>query len=761
METMSDPARCPLPPEPTTYVGRGAEIDAAARLLTRSPLVTLTGPGGVGKTRLALRVADRARAAFPDGAVFVGLAELREPELLVNTVADHLGLGSRSAKPPIELLVEQLAGSRLLLVLDNCEHLVQACAEVVHALLRSCPELAVLATSRQSLGVVGERVLPVGPLPVDGDAVALFTDRATAVVPSFTVDGGNRDDVVRLCRALEGLPLAIELAAVRLRSLSVRQLADRLDGRMTLLSDNRGRLPDRHGTIAALIGWSHELCTDRERLLWARASVFAGTFDLDAAELVCAGPGLAAADVLDVVDSLVDKSVLLRGEHAGTVRYRMLEMLRHHGEERARAAGEHDRLRRAHRDWCLGLTARFAEDWFGPRQPEWVERFRLEQPNLRAALDFCRADPAEAVVGLGMVHAVKELWVAHGLNTEGRIWLDKLSAVAPPDAPVRGSASWMYAFLALVQNDIPAYERALADAARSTDETTLAYVDHVHGYQALIDADFPTATDLFDAAAKSFTTLGDEGGRVWATLNHGLALMLDGHLDEGRRVLRESEAACAAHQEVFWRSWALWSRGAGEYVRGDLTTAADLIRELLRLQAHLTDRVLTAFSLTVLAGCATHLSDPRRAARLMGAASTVWRSVGASPTRYPSFTGPIERDTNLVIAAIGPEAAVAEFTAGAALSTREAVAHALDEHERATPPLAVLTPRETEIAALVAEGLTNRQIAERLVIAIRTADTHVEHILTKLDFNTRAQIAAWFVRSGHPGTRGPGAPPPR
>ncbi|GAB3484162.1 ATP-binding protein [Amycolatopsis cihanbeyliensis] len=757
----------PLPAERTTYVGRRTELIETRRLLGAASLVTLTGPGGVGKTRLALQAAAAARASFADDVVFVGLAELREPELLVNTVADHLGSGDRSARPPIDLLVEQLRARRLLLVLDNCEHLVEACARLVGTLLAGCPDLVVLATSRQSLGVAGERILPVSPLavPEPGESTAgleqyegvqLFVDRATAVVPSFAITEENAADVTRLCQALDGLPLAIELAAVRLRSLSVRQLADRLDNRFTLLTGGRRSGPSRHATFQALIDWSHELCTEQERLLWARTSVFSGTFGLDAAEEVCSAGGLDRHAVLDVLDGLLDKSILLRQERDDVVRYRMLEPVRQYGEDRLQAAGDLVRMRRRHRDWYLELARQFAAEWFGADQIAWITRLKQEHANLRGALDFCSTEPGEAAAGLDLVHGVKEYWVLRGLNTEGRMWLGKLLDVAPNDSPGRASGSWMYAFLALVQSDLPAFDTALARAADAAeelgDERSRAYVHHVRAYAALIDDQADTAADLFHQAAEEFRRQRDFGGLLWARYNHGLAISLAGDLERGRQVLRDCVAECVERGEVFWRSWALWSRSAAEYLRGDMEQAEQAGLELLRLQRRVDDRAIIAFSLTVMAGCATHRGDPRRAARLLGAATTVWQWLGASPTNYAAFVEPMERDIGLVTGELGAEEAAKEFATGAELSAEQAVRHALGEAQdgaEATvePPPDPLTKRETEIAELVTQGLTNRDIADRLVIARRTAETHVDHILGKLGFTSRAQIAAWFVES--------------
>ncbi|MGH3859994.1 ATP-binding protein [Actinokineospora sp.] len=752
-----------LPAEITTYVGRGTEIREVKRLLGVAPLVTLTGPGGVGKTRLALRVAAAVRPSFGDDVVFVGLAELHEPKLLVNTVVDRLGLGDRSTRAPIDLVVDHLRARRLLLVLDNCEHLVEASARLVEAILTSCPDVVVLATSRQSLGVAGEHVLPVQPLAVpepgesiaameNYDAVRLFLDRATAVVPSFTITEDDVEDVIRLCRALDGLPLAIELAAVRLRSLSARQLADRLNKRFTLLTQANRSAPSRHETLATLIDWSHQLCTEQERLLWARAAVFSGGFDLEAAETACCGDGLDRDDLLDVLDGLIDKSILLREEHHGQVRFRMLETVRQYGEDRLRANGDLDRMRRRHRDWCTGLTEQFSVDWFSPAQLDWIDRIDFEHANLRQALNYCIGNADEAVVGLRMATDVKEYWVMRGLLTEGRMWCARLIGVAPGDTEPRAAAGWVDAFLALIQGDIPAYEASLAEAAevadRIGDESARAYVDHIHAYHALMGNDGERAAELFHRASTAFQEMGDLSGELWSKFNYGLAVSLTGDLDTGRTVMRDCVERYTELGEVSWRCWALWSLSAAEYLAGEYGPALEAGLAVLRLQRRYGDRAVMAFALTVLAGCATHLGELRRAARLLGAATTVWQSVSASPTNYATFVEPMQRDIIVVTEGLGPEAAAAEFTTGANLPTDTAISYALREDvSRLAPetPEAPLTKREMEVAELVAKGMTNREIAKSLVISLRTAETHIDHIRTKLGFSNRTQIAAWVA----------------
>ena len=437
--------------EVTTWVGRGAELATARRLLVTNRVVTLTGTGGVGKTRLARRITTDLGRSFQDGVAFVELAELRNPELLATMVAAKLGLHDQSTRPPIDAIVDHLRDRRFLLVLDNCEHLAAACATFVETLVVSCPELTVLTTSRQPLELLGEHLLPVPPLSVPGEAelaspaeldryeaVRLFVDRATTVVPSFTVTEDNFRDIGRLCTDLEGLPLALELAAVRLRSLSVRQIADRLTHRLTLLTRSNRFAPSRQQTLRALIDWSYELCSPAEKLVWARASVFSGGFDLEAAEHVCAGPEVEPGTVVDVVHGLVSKSLLVAEDGTDVMRYRMLETLREYGRDRLGAG--RTRVARLHRDWYAGLTARFEAEWIGPDQVDWTRRVTEDHANIRVALDFCAAEPDEAVVGLRMANQLDVYWTVRGFLAEARIWLDKMLVNAPRNTP-----EWVFA----------------------------------------------------------------------------------------------------------------------------------------------------------------------------------------------------------------------------------------------------------------------------------------------------------------------------
>src|SRR5215469_16116684 len=402
-----------LPAELTSFVARRGELAEVRRLLAGSRLVTLTGPGGVGKTRLALRAAAGLARAFRDGVWLVRLDQLRDEALVAPAVAGALGLQDRAGYAPEAAVAEYLAGRQLLLVLDNCEHLVDATAELTDQLLRAAAGLRVLATSREALTIDGETVLPVPPLPVPPlpvpeagrrltvaelglfPAVQLFAERAAQVVQGFAVTEANVAAVAGICGRLEGMPLAIELAAARLPVLSVEQIEARLGDRLGLLTRGGRTRPVRQQTLRASIEWSWELCSQAEQLLWARLSVFAGGFELDAAQGICADHRLASDQVLDLLAALAGKSIVIAAQGKGVARYRLPETLREFGQERLQSSGEDTALRRRHRDWHERLARQVDTDWLSPRIAELTARLFRERVNVQAAQDFCQAEPGE------------------------------------------------------------------------------------------------------------------------------------------------------------------------------------------------------------------------------------------------------------------------------------------------------------------------------------------------------------------------------
>ncbi len=762
-----------LPVDMTSFVGRRREITLTKRLLAESRLVTLTGPGGVGKTRLALRVAANMRRSFRDRAWLVRLDDLRDPSLVADTVGEQLEVrGHHSVDHEVGDIVEHLRSREMLLVLDNCEHLVDEVARFVETLLQACPGVRVLATSRQSLGVAGESVLVVPPLQVPDlehlpppeayeqySSVRLFVDRAQAALPEFEADASNGAVLMRLCHHLDGNPLAIELAAVRLRSLSLEQLEERLAERYELLTGGPRGAPKRQQTLRALIDWSYDLCPEQDRLAWARMSVFSGSFDLEAAEHVTAGGSLRVQDVLGAVHSLVDQSILLREDESGVVRYRLLQAMREYGQERLAASGEAAFFQRRHREWYALLVERFATEWLGGDQPEWVQRLRLEQGNLRVAMSSATGSsatgPEDASIGLRMATQLDDYWSIRGFTSEARYWLDLALSVAPQDSQERTPALRVDGWFALLQGDTPAGERLLAQAGqlaeRYGDEIQKAYVGHALGMSAMFQGRLSEARALFEQNLAAFRASGELRGELFSLVTLGLVASRRNEGERALGLLSECVDRTTQRGEIFFRSYALWATAYIEALRDRLDEADRAAKDALRLQRRLDNKLAMALTIDTLAWIGQRRNNNERAARLFGVAHTMWNALNAAPEFYTAFQSTHDEHVEWARAALGEAAYQDAFERGMKLPTGMALDYALEvkRHAREAPRDNVtqmpLTRREREIAELVAQGRTNKEIAESLVIAQRTVEGHVQHILTKLDFSSRAQIASWVA----------------
>lgn len=764
---------CHLPVETTSFVDRRREQAEGRELLSRARLVTLTGPGGVGKTRLAARIAARLERAFPDGVRFVHLAGLRDPALVPLAVAGALGLHDHSAQPPLDALVEQVRDRRLLLVIDNCEHLLPACTDLAAALLRGTTGVRILATSRHRLGLTEEHLLDVRPLLVpdpDGGlsaagypALALFADRAAAVVPGFRLTADNRAAVARLCRRLDGLPLAIELAAVRMRVLSVEQLLARLDDRYRLLSTGSPAVLPRHQTLRAAVDWSHELCTEREQLVWARLSVAAGGFDLETAEAVCAdGERIRPYDVLEAVAGLVDKSVLCRESGPDGVRYRLLDTLRHYGLDKLRQLeGEEPAARRRHRDRMQTLATTCEHAWFGPGQREIVARLRADLDNLRAALDFSLTAPGEALAGLRLAGTLWFYWHACGIPREGRYWLDRALDANPEPTRERARGLWVAGVLAGCPEDLTRglrrAEDARALARRLGDAAEAAHADYVIGVIHLFADDLPAALAHFEAGVARGPAPGQHLSLVGLDqVELACALNFMGQADRAVEVCEKALRLCEEHGEEWVRSYVLRMLALAHTVKKDWPRAERHAREALRVKLALNDVLGIALTLDLAALIATHGGAHERAAVLLGGADRVWTAVDRNRWGCQALATTRRDSERRALDAVGRSAFTQDYERGAALGLAELVGCALQEPglpdhpptaegPPTTAPEIRLTRREAQVAELVAEGLANQQIADRLVIARRTAEGHVERILSKLGFNNRSQIAAWVT----------------
>ncbi len=657
-----------------------------------------------------------------------------------------------------------LSSRQLLLILDNCEQVVDAVADLATALLRLVPGLRILATSRESLAVSGEVTLRVPPLTVpdpdrepslDGlpryDAVSLFSQRATAAVSTFELTDANKSAVARICHRLDGLPLPIELAAARLPAMSPEQILQRLSDRYALLTRGTRGAPSRQQTLRLCIDWSYGLCTPREQRVWEWLSVFTGSFELDAAEHVC-GQNAQPNELLDSVASLVDKSILIREEHGFTVRFRLLETLRAYGREKAREKGDYQELRRRHRDWYRQLTRTAEDEFISPRQLEWIARLSSDQPNLRDAMDFCLSEN-DAESGLQIATPLLQLWGSHGQLGEARRWLDEFLS-RRGEHPTTATIRALYAdcIMTAQQGDharaTVLFEQARILAEQITDPLAHAIVDHTDGVVGLFNGDLTRAVSGLERArpvfgqAENYLAL-----RIGSLAFLGLAYqLLDAEPTRAMECYEEVLAITKDHGESVYRSYTLWAMAVTQWQLGAQSYAFVLLQDGLRLARLVDDPVGCANCIEVFAWMAA-IHDPRRASTLMGAADALGRAVGSPSVFVPSLPEYHEKCERSARQMLTAQAFEEGWRHGRSLDLDAAVSYALGDQspKRTSSGSASLTKRERQVAELIADGLTNKAIAARLVIAQRTAQGHVEHILTKLGFTSRAQVAAWVV----------------
>jgi non-specific serine/threonine protein kinase len=815
-----------LPHPLTSFIGREREIAEARRLLDTTRLLTLTGAGGVGKTRLGHQVATGLVDAFQSGVWLVELAGLADPTLVPQAIATVLGVDEEPGRPLTETLAGALSDEQLLLVPDNCEHLIEACAELADALLRACPGLRILATSRQPLGIAGETTFRVPSLalsappwtptasapgeaelgepiagpppspewieaPPEPEAVHLFVERARAAVPDFTLTDRNASAVEQICRRLDGIPLAIELAAARIAVLSPEQIAARLGDRFHLLTGGSRTALPRYRTLRALIDWSHDLLDEPEKVLLRRLGVFAGGWTLEAAEAVCAGADLASKDVLDLLSGLVAKSVVLVGEAGDEARYGFLESLREYAAETLRDAGEETTLHERHCAWLLELAERAEPDLSGRDAVRWLDRLEQERENVRAALT--RSIEREmAEVGLRLAGALTQFWLVRGPYREIRGTLAellKLPAARERSGPIlaaRAKALLAAGRLAMRQGDRTEAEvhfhEALEISRQLGDRRSLAIAQFSIGHVARVRGEYAAARSHHAEALQAFEALGDAH---WLANTHhdlGLAAYFEGDLETARQ---QYEATLALSQRLGDEAGiasALNDLGEVACLRGEREEARALQGASLTMARKIDDKKLIAMTLAALAGIAVAQGKPTRGLRLAAVVTALDEATGQRHS--PAWHAMLDRWLEPARRAMSAEACAAAEAAGRAMPLDEAIEYALSPDPsyedaprsaasmrttppsssrpvvaraaRAVRPAAVqprgatngLTSREQEVAVLVARGLTNPQIAAELVITRGTAANHVKHILARLGLDSRVQIAAWAVEHG-------------
>lgn len=786
--TAERPSRHNLPVPLTSFVRRGREMVELKRSLSMTRLLTLTGTGGTGKTRLAIEAARELVGAYPDGVWLVELAPLSEGDLVPQAVANALGVREQPGRSVVQALSDYLAPRRTLVVLDNCEHLVEAAALLADTLLKSCPKLRVLATSREPLGLPGEIVWAVPALSLSGgdreptieslmrtEAVRLFLDRARSRLPEFGLTEENTGAVARVCRKLEGIPLAIELAAARMGALAVEQVAQRLEDSLSLLTGGSRTLEPRQRTLRATLAWSYELLSEAERTLFGRLSVFAGGWTIEAAQAVCSGDGIDQEGVLELLSKLVDKSLVVAGAE-GEVRYRMLEPVRQYGRERLEESGTAERVCERHLEYYLAL-AEVADagkgeptDLRSGRPLAWFKRMESEHGNLRAALSWSLEDDAgpdggrRAQLGLRLAVALWWFWQTRDHQIEGRRYLERAAfrmSSDPATTRLRARALSGAAWLALYQADVEAskalIERTVALSRELGDKDGIAAGLTDLGYVAVVGQrdDIPVQAVIEELMelkphVKNRNTLG-------------YLLILEGIIAASQRDWGRSVALHEESLELFRQIddtqgiITCWGHlGLLAMIQGDNERALRLLREALRHGWEAGAKVIIQTTLHGLAGVAGSLGQPLHAARLWGAAEGMEEAHGVY--RAPVTLQITDYESRLASARSqldDEEAWSGAWQEGKAMPLGRTIEYALSEEldppamDAVTgqrPPAdgrgQTLTPREQEVALHVARGLTNRRIASELSLSERTVENHVRNILKKLGFSSRTQIAA-------------------
>ncbi|HET6310511.1 MAG TPA: LuxR C-terminal-related transcriptional regulator [Candidatus Nitrosotalea sp.] len=747
-----------LPAQLSSFVGRERQLAELRRLLRKSRLITLTGPGGAGKTRLALRLAGEVLDRHPDGVWLVDLGKLNDPRLLEQTVALACGAREEGRRPMLEVLVEHLRAHRSLLILDGCEHLVDPCAALVGSLLGSCPNLTLVVTSREPLGVPGEVIwrtpslsLP-GPedgahpeLVLESEAVRLYVDRARLSQPDFDLAAtGSAAAVAQICTRLEGMPLAIELAASLTRVMTAQEILERLRDRFRLLTGgSRSALP-RHQTLRQTVDWSFGLLSAAEKALLARLSIFTGGFDLPAAEAVAQEEPLDAGGVLPVLSRLVDKS-LVTAEPVGSkrTRYRMPDTIREYALEKLQH-GDEAEARRLMAAYYVDYCNRAAMQLRGSDPLLWLGRLDEEQANIRLALGWTLIEQPDSALRLAAAMGI--YWHMRRHFAEAAEWLDQTLELPTASLEARAAALWIRARIRWRQGEYAGAKRNAqesADLCRSLDMPfELCGALTVLGLVAAAVGDYVSAEGYHEEALELARGLNDREAVARSLNNLGLIASARGDHQRGRTLLEEAVGEHRLAGTLVSTAGILDSLARINLLLGDNNAARSRYVEALEAAMRFGDTLYLAECLEGIALLALTEDDAGRTLTLMGAASVIRK--GVAVLAMPDWKAHIDQGLATARARLEPARADAAWKQGASMSVQEAITYA----SGATPlPTRVdgnpLTDRETQVAALIAEGMTNFEIAQRLHIAARTADAHVEHIRNKLGLRSRSQIAVW------------------
>jgi len=737
-----------LPHPLTSFVGRRTQIRQIGALVASERLITLVGPGGCGKSRLGLQVAAAHAATFPDGVFVVELAPIGTAPMVPRAVADALAVTVRPRRDMAAQISDALRTKHVLLILDNCEHVAAEMAGLIDSLLRGCPRVHVLATSRIALGVAGERVWSVPPMTAR-EAIELFGARAAMSAPGHTEP--SEADAVEICGRLDGMPLAIELAAARLKTLSPSQLAARLTNRFDVLTTGDRQAQPRQRTLIATMDWSYELLSREARTAWRFASVFVGGFGLEAIESVSHELAAHPSAVLDAITELVDNSIVSVPGTTGDRRFQMLETVREYGLLKLAEAGEDGEAESRHLRWFVALGLRAEPEWRGPNQQRWLGRVTADLGNIRAALEFGRRDPAYRNDALRLASSLWLGWQTRHAS-EGRMWLERLLDGAT-DGRARAYGLNVAGFLAYVQGDstaaVPLLEESVRVSSAIGEPAAVNLSVMRYGIALLYDNRLAESVEVLTDAVARYRKARDRIGIYVAAYELAEALTMIGDYEAAWSLHRESLVLKQQQGDRWHIALSHFGIGLLEWMQGAYDSAVEALRQSLTLRRDLDEEWGISKSLEGLGWVEISRGRCTRGLVLLGASSGFNERLGIVLSK--NYQVLHDRSIGMARKKLGEVELRTMWRQGGKLSVDDAIAYALGD-ERGAPskskPRDAISKREHEVAGLIAGGMTNRSIARRLGVAERTIDAHVEHLMNKLGYRSRSQIAAWVTSRG-------------